>query len=121
MKAIPVFPFLSEGTVMYRHKSIEYYHSSKKVFTIACIYDKEKEESVAAGFLFTGVEEVSQKLKTDKLLREFGLEDHPMFEFLFCLEDGKELKTYILAIGVMVLIIRAKDVELITEDIRYMA
>ena len=120
MIAKPLFPFLSEGTMMYRHKAIEYFHSSKKIFTIANIYDEEKKESIAAGFLFTGVEEVSQKLKTDKLLKEFGLEGNPMFEFIFCLENDVELKTYILAIGVTVLIIKAKEIELITEDIYYM-
>ncbi|NIF06609.1 hypothetical protein F3J23_14260 [Chryseobacterium sp. Tr-659] len=120
MKARPLFPFLSEGTIMYKHKAIEYYHASKKIFTIANMYDEEKKESIAAGFLFTGVEEVSQKLKTNILLKELGLEDNPMFEYVFYLDSDDELKTYILAIDATVLVIKAKEVELITEDIYYM-
>lgn len=120
MIAKPLFPHLSEGSMMYRYKAIEYFHSSKKVFTTVNMYDKEKGESIAAGFLFTGVEEVSQKLKTDNILGEFGLEGNPMFEFIFCSDNDKELKTYILAIGVALLIIKAKKVELITEDIYHM-
>lgn len=116
----PLFPYLSEGSIMHRHKAIEYYHASKKVFTIANMYNEDKKESVAAGFLFAGVEEISQKLKTESLLREFGLEDNPMFEFVFYLDNNKELKTYILAIGVTILIIKAKEVELVTEGIYYM-
>lgn len=120
MIAKPLFPHLSEGSIMYRYKTIEYFNSSKKVFTTVNMYDEEKRESIAEGFLFTGVEEVSQKLKTDNLLREFGLDGSPMFEFIFCSDNDKELKTYILAIGVAVLIIKAKEVELITGDIYYM-
>ncbi|PJJ67478.1 hypothetical protein [Chryseobacterium geocarposphaerae] len=120
MIAKPLFPHLSEGSIMYRYKAIEYFNSSKKVFTTVNMYDEEKRKSIVAGFLFTGVEEVSQKLKTENMLREFGLENNPMFEFIFCSNIDKELKTYILAIGVAVLIIKAKKVELITEGIYYM-
>lgn len=120
MIAKPLFPHLSEGSIMYRYKAIEYFNSSKKIFTIANMYDGEKKKSVTVGFLFTDVEEVSQKLKTDNLLKEFGLEGNPMFEFIFYSDGDKELKTYILAIGVAVLIIKAREVELIKEDIYYM-
>lgn len=118
MKAQPVFPFLTEGSCLHRHKTVEFYHASKKAFTALSIYDMNQKMTVQVGFLFHQVEALSQRLKTNLLYDEFGMEhDHPMFECLYYFKHEEGLQTFILSIGDNVAIIKAKSVELITEEV----
>ncbi|BAP32471.1 metallophosphoesterase [Chryseobacterium sp. StRB126] len=118
MKAQPVFPFLTEGSRMHRNKTVEYYHSSKKAFTALSVYDTNQKRAVEVGFLFYQVEELSQRLKTDLLYDELGLEhDNPMFECLYYIKHREGIQTFILSMGDNVAIIKARSVDLITEDV----
>lgn len=118
MKAQAVFPFLTEGYEMYRNKTIEYYHASKKAFTALNVYDTAQEKSVEVGVLFYEVEELSQKLKTDLLYDEFEMEyENGMLECLYYIENTEGTKTFILSLGDNVAIIKAKSAELITEGV----
>lgn len=88
MKSQAVFPFLTEGYEMYRNKTIEYYHSSKKAFTVLNVYDKDQEKSVVVGILFYEVKELSQKVKTSFLYDEFGIRsDDGMLECLYSIDN----------------------------------
>ncbi|MDO3423353.1 hypothetical protein QWT87_00535 [Chryseobacterium sp. APV1] len=118
MKAQAVFPFLTEGYEMYRNKTIEYYHSSKKAFTVLNVYDKDQEKSVVVGILFYEVKELSQKVKTGFLYDEFGIRsDDGMLECLYSIENEEGTQTFLLNLGDNVAIIKAKSVELVTEDV----
>jgi len=118
MKAQAVFPFLTEGYEMYRNKTIEYYHASKKAFTVLHVYDTNQEKTVEVGILFHQVEELSQKLMTEFLYDEFGMEyDQGMLECLYYIEHIEGAQTFILSLGDNVAIIKAKSVELITEGV----
>lgn len=118
MKAQAVFPFLTEGYEMYRNKTIEYYHGSKKAFTVLNIYDKDHEKSAVVGVLFHQVKELSQKVKTSFFYDEFGIKsDDGMLECLYSIENEDGIQTFILSLGDNVAIIKARSVELITEGV----
>jgi len=118
MKAEAVFPFLTEESKMYRSKTVEYYHVSKKALTILDVYDKNQEKSLVLGIIFHDVKKLNQKLKTQLLYDEFGIDqDDPMFECLYSIRNEKNTQTFLLSLGDNVAIIKAESVELVTEGV----
>ncbi|PWN64201.1 hypothetical protein [Chryseobacterium viscerum] len=120
-KFSPVFPFLQEGTQMYKGKSLEYYPTSKKAFSIAKIYNTKVEKTINAGFLFIDVQEICQKYKCESLENELNCDkdDLLLSSYIHSIDNTSEIKTYILDFGENIVLIKAKDVQFIEEDIYF--
>jgi hypothetical protein len=117
--------FTEQKNQLSKSKDIEYYQSSKKVFFEARLRTHQKEdgrwESVTGGFLFNGVEEIYQKAINTLTAQELNIdfEDFTGLYYVYSITAtlSNDIKTYLVYMGDNTFIVKAKDVEIVLENI----
>lgn len=123
MTIIPLFT--EQKNQQSRSKDIEYYQSSKKAFFKASLLTHQKEdgrwESITGGFLFNDVHEIGQKainkLTAQQLNIDFENFGGLYFVYAITATLNNDIKTYLIYMGDNVLIVKAKNVEIMLENI----